>query len=171
MTVIVPAPAERSAMFASPSAPPAPDRAAAILHAARLLLPALERGQALDAAILRAAMEAAFGTTDATGTWVWKDAYEACEVTQVLFLRRHGPAMRARAASPAGVLAMLARLAALMPTHTRRSEESAALQQFSTPIALGFAASLAAAITPGDLVLEPSAGTGLLAVFAALAGG
>ena len=171
MTLIVPALAERSAMFASPSAPVAPDRASAILHAARLLLPALERGQALDAAILRAAMEAAFGTTDAAGIWVWKDAYEACEVAQVLFLRRHGAAMRARAGSSPGMLAMLARLAALLPTHTRRSEESVALQQFSTPIALGFTASAAAAITPGDLVLEPSAGTGLLAVFAALAGG
>ncbi|BAJ79754.1 hypothetical protein ACMV_04070 [Acidiphilium multivorum AIU301] len=171
MNLIVPALAEQSAMLASPSAPPAPDRASAILGAGRLLLPALERGQALDAAILRTAMEAAFGASDTGGIWVWKDAYEACEVAQVLFLRQHGPAMRARAGSPAAMLAMLAKLAALAPTHTRRSEESAALQQFSTPIALGFAASAAAAITPSDLVLEPSAGTGLLAVFAALAGG
>ena len=171
MTLIVPALAERSAMLASPSAPVAPDRASAILHAARLLLPALERGQALDAAILRTAMEAAFDASDTGGAWVWKDAYEACEAAQVLFLRQHGPAMRARAGSPAAMLAMLAKLAALAPTHTRRSEESAALQQFSTPIALGFAASVAAAITPGDLMLEPSAGTGLLATFAALAGG
>ena len=37
-------------------------------------------------------------------------------------------------------------------------------------IALGFAASVAAAITPTDLVLEPSAGTGLLAILAELAG-
>jgi hypothetical protein len=36
--------------------------------------------------------------------------------------------------------------------------------------ALGFAANAAAAITPADLVLEPSAGTGLLAIFAELAG-
>ena len=171
MTVIVPALAERSAASASLSALGVPDRAAAILHAARLLLPRLEQGHALDAANLRAAMEAAFGASDAAGSWVWKDAYEACEAAQALFLHRHGPAMRVRAGSPAAMLAMLARLAALVPTHTRRSEESAALQQFSTPIALGFAASLAAAITPDDLVLEPSAGTGLLAVYAALAGG
>jgi predicted RNA methylase len=59
----------------------------------------------------------------------------------------------------------------LVPSHTRRSEESQALQQFSTPIRLGLAASTAAAITPSDLVLEPSAGTGLLAIFAELAGG
>ncbi len=171
MTLIVPALAELSATSASLFALGAPDRASAILHAARLLLPTLERGQVLDAGILRSAMEAAFGATDATGAWVWKDAYEACEAVQVLFLRRHGPAMRACAGTPAALVAMLAKLAALVPTHTRRSEESEALQQFSTPIALGFAASVAAAITPGDLVLEPSAGTGLLTVFAALAGG
>src|SRR3546814_1132455 len=46
-----------------------------------------------------------------------------------------------------------------------------AFQQFATPIALGRAASAAAAITPTDRVLEPSAGTGLLAILAELAGG
>jgi len=45
-----------------------------------------------------------------------------------------------------------------------------ALRQFSTPIALGFAAATVASIAPSDLVLEPSAGTGLLAIFAELAG-
>ena len=99
-----------------------------------------------------------------------KRAYEACEAAQILFLRKFGPAMRARAGSPAAFLAMLDKLAALAPSQTRRSEESQALQQFSTPIALGFAAAMAASIGPSDLVLEPSAGTGLLAIFAELAG-
>ena len=69
------------------------------------------------------------------------------------------------------MLPMLAKIAGLLPTHTRRSEESQAFQQFSTPITLGLAASTAGAITPADLVLEPSAGTGLLAILAELAGG
>src|SRR5262249_29016093 len=86
-------------------------------------------------------------------------------------LRKFGPAMRERAASPSRFLAMLTKLAALIPSHTRRSEESQALQQFSTPIGLGFVAGTAAAITPADVVLEPSAGTGLLAIHAELAGG
>src|ERR1700691_5894261 len=147
------------------------DPASAIASAAGRLLPHLERGQRVDAAILRAAMEAAFGASDATGTWDWKSAYEACEAATVLFLRKFGPAMQARAATPAARLAMLTKVAGVLPTHTRRSEESQALQQFSTPVPLGFCAAAASAITRTDFVLEPSAGTGLLAILAELAGG
>jgi predicted RNA methylase len=148
-----------------------PDAAAAIAEAARLLLTHLERGRRVDAAMLRASMEHSFGGSDAEDAWNWKTAYDSCEAATVLFLRKFGPAMLGRAASPAAMLPMLAKIAGLLPTHTRRSEESQAFQQFSTPIALGLAASTAAAITPADLVLEPSAGTGLLAILAELAGG
>jgi hypothetical protein len=54
----------------------------------------------------------------------------------------------------------------LCPTQTKRSEVSLQLQQFSTPLPLGYIAKVAANITPDDLVLEPSAGTGILAAFA-----
>jgi hypothetical protein len=152
-----------------PSALPSAPTASALIAAAQALLPMLARGQSVDARALREAMISAFGGSDAEGVWAWKDAYEACEVAQLLFLRRFGPAMRARSA-PAQ-LAMLGKVAALLPTHTRRSEESQALQQFSTPIPLSFVAVTAAAVTADDVVLEPSAGTGLLAVSAELAGG
>ena len=115
-------------------------------------------------------MEAAFGASDASGAWNWKTAYDACEAATILFLRRYGAAMRAKAASPPAMLLLLMRFASLLPTHTRRSEESETLQQFSTPIGLAFVASAAAAITPADVVLEPSAGTGLFAILAELAG-
>jgi len=157
-----PAPLRTLAVAAGPSA--------GIAAAAHLLLPHLERGNRIDAIVLRAAMEHAFGGSDAAGAWDWKTAYEACEAATVLFMRKFGTAIRARAGTPAAELSMLGRIAALLPTHTRRSEESQALQQFSTPLALGFVAASAAAITPADLVLEPSAGTGLLAIFAELAG-
>ena len=163
-----------AAIAAAPSATPAilqSDAGLALAAAARLLLADLERGQAIDAHALRTAMVAAFNGSDAEGAWTWKTAYDACEAAQILFLRKFGPAMRERAASRSALLTMLAKLAALVPSHTRRSEESQALQQFSTPIGLGFVASTAAAITPADLVLEPSAGTGLLAIHAELAGG
>ena len=162
-----------SASAAVPAAPsplaasPAP---AAILAAAHHLLPHLERGQPVDAATLRGAMEAAFGASDTSGAWDWKTAYEACEVATVLFLRKDGKAVFRKSGSPAASLPMLAKIASLLPTHTRRSEETQAFQQFSTPVSLGLAALAAAAITPVDRVLEPSAGTGLLAVLAETAG-
>jgi predicted RNA methylase len=163
-----------AAIAAVPSAAPAisqSDAGLARAAAARLLLAELKRGQAIDAQALRTAMTAAFNGSHAEGAWTWKTAYDACEAAQILFLRKFGPAMRERAASPSAFLIMLTKLAALVPSHTRRSEESQALQQFSTPIGLGFVASTAAAITPSDVVLEPSAGTGLLAIHAELAGG
>ena len=143
-------------------APEAPAHAAILFHAAQLLLPDLERGHRIDAARLRAAMEQAFGGSDSQGVWDWKSAYDACEAAAVLFLRRFGGAMAARAASPAALLQMLAKVAGLLPTHTRRSEESETFQQFSTPLPLAFVAATAAAIAPADRVLEPSAGTGCL---------
>ena len=148
----------------------APNHAAALFHAAQLLLSGLERGHRIDAARLRAAMEQAFGGSDTQGAWDWKTAYDACEAAAVLFLRKFGGAMAVRAGSRDALLPMLAKVAGLLPTHTRRSEESETFQQFSTPLMLGLAATAAAAIAPGDHVLEPSAGTGLLAIFAELAG-
>ncbi|WP_186398148.1 strawberry notch family protein [Stappia sp. P2PMeth1] len=143
----------------------------AILAAADLLLPHLERGQCIDAATLRTAMETAFGASDASGAWDWKTAYDACEAATVLFLRKYGKALFRKSASPTARLSAITRIAGLLPTHTRRSEESQAFQQFSTPTPLGLAAVTAAGITAGDIVLEPSAGTGLLAVLAEIAGG
>ena len=129
-----------------------------------------ERARALDPKTLREAMSAAFGANDTQGAWVWKDAYEAAEAAMVLFIQRYGRLMRREAGSGPGsaaaMLAMLETLAALEPSQTRRSEEQLALQQFSTPLPLAYAALKAAAIRPGDIVLEPSAGTGMLAVMA-----
>ena len=150
-------------------APGAP--ASAILAAAGLLLPLLERGHRVDSAMLRTAMESAFGASDASGLWDWKAAYDACEVATVLFLRKFGYAIFRKADTPAAQLAALSKIAGLLPSHTRRSEESLALQQFSTPIPLGLAALTAAVIGPDDVVLEPSAGTGLLAILAEISGG
>ena len=152
---------------ASPARPVAGD---ALFAAAQTLLPVLEAGRPLDAATLRDAMTRAFGASDAEGGWVWKDAYEAAEAAVVLFVQRYGRAMRQRAGAdadgPRTMLAMLDAVAALEPSHTKRSDEQVRLQQFSTPLPLAYAALKAAAIRPGDTVLEPSAGTGMLAVMA-----
>jgi uncharacterized protein (DUF736 family) len=158
------------AVAISPLASP-PDIARCIGTAAQLLLRHLEQGRQVDAAILRSAMAQAFGGSDASGAWDWKTAYDACEAATVLFLRKYGKALLRKAGSPALTLAMLEKIVGLLPTHTRRSTESEALQQFSTPIPLGLAVATAAAVTPADRVLEPSAGTGLLAILAEIAGG
>jgi hypothetical protein len=160
------------ARTAAPLAAPGPrtiDTAQAIHQAAIQLLPFLEQGKPITTAVLRVAMTESFGGTDAQGLWVWKDAYEALEAAQILFLRRFGSAILSRSASPEAALAMMKRIAALVPTHTGRSDESQAMQQLSTPLPLSFVTARAAAISSSDIVLEPSAGTGLLAVHAEIA--
>ncbi len=151
--------------------PVLPDPAAAILAVAEALQPDLAQGFQIDALRLRTEMERAFGGSDATGAWDWKLAYEAGEVALVLFLRKFGRALLARAGSLAALTPILAKVSGLLPTHTRRSEEMERFQQFSTPLPMGLAALAAAKITHADLVLEPSAGTGLLAILAEIAGG
>lgn len=145
-------------------------KAAKLLKAASHLLASLERGIALDAHLLREAMTAAFEASDQHGAWLWKDAYEAAEAAAVLFLRKYGPGILKKAGNAARALAMIERIAALLPSHTRRSEESDQFQQFSTPLGLGFLMTVAAQLTANDLLLEPSAGTGLLAIHAEIAG-
>ncbi|MBB3965821.1 strawberry notch-like NTP hydrolase domain-containing protein [Rhizobium metallidurans] len=144
-------------------------RAGKLFRSGHALLPSLEHGQPIGAADLRAILMNIFGGSDAEGFWSWKDAYEATEVAQVLFLRKFGAAITARADAPQATLSMLAKVAGLIPTHTRRSEESQQLQQFSTPMPLAYVATRAAGIMADDTVLEPSAGTGLMAIFAELA--
>ncbi|XXF91297.1 strawberry notch family protein (plasmid) [Tabrizicola sp. M-4] len=145
--------------------------ASRILAVAEALQPDLASGAQIDALRLRLEMERAFGGSDAVGAWDWKLAYEAGEAALVLFLRKFGRALLARAGSPGALFPILAKVSGLLPTHTRRSEEMERFQQFSTPLPMGLAALAAAQVTPRDLVLEPSAGTGLLAILAEIAGG
>ena len=106
------------------------------------------------------------------GAWDWKTAYDACEVATVLFLRKFGPAMRAqsRLAGRHAADAGEDRGPASDPHPPLRGERGAS----SNSRRRFRSASRHAprpAITPADLVLEPSAGTGLLAILAELAGG
>ncbi|MCX8571070.1 strawberry notch-like NTP hydrolase domain-containing protein [Aminobacter sp. MET-1] len=157
-------------MQPSTALPRATVAAPPILAAAELLLVELEKGTQITTTMMRIAMEAAYGASDATGAWVWKDAYDALECATVLFLRKFGRRIRKQTQCRFAELALHERLFALMPSHTRRSEDQNRLQQFSTPLPLAYIAGYAAFIETSDLVLEPSAGTGLLAVFASIAG-
>jgi predicted RNA methylase len=57
-----------------------------------------------------------------------------------------------------------------LPTQTWRSQAQIALQQFSTPPAIGFLIADTLKIKKSEIVLEPSAGTGSLAVWAKVDG-
>lgn len=140
------------------------DRAGKNLVAGHQLLPFLERGQAIGTTDLRATLTNVVGGSDAEGFWAWKDAYAASEVAQILFLRKLGAAISARANAPQAALIMLKKVVGLILTHTRRSEESQQLQQFSTPLPLGLVAAHAAGVIANDTLHEPSAGTGFMAI-------
>jgi protein-L-isoaspartate O-methyltransferase len=149
----------------------APDVAANILAVARGLAAHLARSRPLDRRLVSAAMTVSFGGSDAEGAWTWRDAYEAMEVALVLQIRRLSPQVSRLEDTPAEIIALLASLSALTLTQSRRSEAQLAYDQFSTPPALAGLAVLAAQVRPGEKVLEPSAGTGLLAVIAEACGG
>ncbi len=145
-------------------------KAANILAAARALIPQLNRSRPLDRRLVANVMTTSFGGSDTEGAWLWRDAYDAVEAARVLQVRRLAPQVGRLEDAPAQIVALLANLAELSLTHTRRSEEQVALDQFSTPPQLGALAVLAAQVRPGDRVLEPSAGSGLLAILAEACG-
>ena len=147
-----------------------PDKPANLLAAARALAPQLGRSRALDRKLVGSTMTLCFGAGDAEGAWIWRDAYDAMEAALVLQVRRLAHQVSRLEDAPGDVVALLAGLSALTLTHTRRSEEQLALDQFSTPLELAAIAALAAQVRPGDKVLEPSAGTGLLAIIAEACG-
>jgi len=148
----------------------ADQKAANLLAAARALTPHLNRSRALDRKLVSGVMTTAFGASDAEGAWLWRDSYDAVEAALVLQLRRLAPQIGRLEDAPPEIVALLANLSGLTLTHTRRSEEQVAMDQFSTPPELGGLAVLAAQVRPGDRVLEPSAGTGLLAILAEACG-
>ena len=110
-------------------------------------------------------MEVGFGCTAATGQWSQRDSFQMLEMAALRWLLQ---AKLPSSAEP--VLALLNEFEARLPTHTVRSEEQIEHQHFSTPISLAWLAARFGDIQSDDVVLEPSAGTGMLAVWARQAG-
>lgn len=131
------------------------DYGQSVLNVASYLVKPLLDKRPLATKTISSQMNRYFLGTAAEGTWQWKDAYEAVEVALILYLRR--------TCLPQNPVEELQLLESLCPTHTRRSEEQLKLQQFSTPLPLAYLVALAGQIQTDDLVLEPSAGTGILA--------
>jgi hypothetical protein len=140
-------------------------RADRILDVARAAANRLIKGEGISRRRVAKMMTEAFGASDAEGGWSMREAYDALEVAQVLLLGDPASALNNLPDAPS-CLAQLERLGAMLPTQTYRSEKQIALQQFSTPLPLAWLVAEAAAMTADDLVLEPSAGTGMLAIHA-----
>jgi predicted RNA methylase len=118
--------------------------------------------QPLRSSALARIMRETFHGSDAGGAWDWRMAYDMMQAAAVQVLLRGNGA--------AGDTAAARLLASRLLTETRRSEQQIRLQQFSTPLPFAALVLRAAAIRKGETVLEPSAGTGALAAFAARAG-
>lgn len=95
-----------------------------------------------------------------------RDSYDAAEAGLNIYLERVGLDL----SDPTVAYQRLHELQQRLPTQTRRDETQIERQQFSTPPALGLLLIQVASLRAGMQVLEPSAGTGNLAVLARLAG-
>jgi predicted RNA methylase len=125
--------------------------------AAQALLPLLRSGAPITRRQLNEAMTSAFGGSDADGHWTQRDSFELLEHATALYLREK-PYTLESFADVTQAHALVQRL----PTQTVRSEAQIAWQQFSTPADIAALAVLLADVGPQDVVLEPSAGNGLL---------
>ena len=125
--------------------------------AARTLSILIDNDSPITRAMMNAAMASAFGGSDATGRWTQRESFEVLEHALALSLTS-----RRRAALNHDDLDRAMAIAGKLPTQTVRSEDQIDWQQFSTPIDLAAVAVMLANVQPGDVVLEPSAGNGLL---------
>ena len=144
--------------------PPSPPL---VVTAAKAMAVQLAAGGALSRSDINRTMTDHFGGTDALGAWSVRDAHAALELAQVQHLQASD---QIQLSSPIDEAEQFfCGLNAQVPTQTNRSDEQIELQQFATPPRLAWLAARACALATGELVLEPSAGTGMLAVWAAKA--
>jgi type I restriction-modification system DNA methylase subunit len=87
-----------------------------------------------------------------------------------LIQKKYGRYLLAAAEPVEAVSTILRPLQKRLPTQTWRSETQITYQQFSTPVTIAYLAAYILNIHPGEAVLEPSCGTGSLAVWADAAG-
>ena len=126
-------------------------------RATALIVERLRGIGAIMRADLNTALTEGFGASDADGRWSQRDSFEFLEHALALYLQERPYPLRSLA-DAAAACDLLDRL----PTQTVRSEDQVEWQQFSTPIDLAAVATVLADIRADDIVLEPSAGNGLL---------
>lgn len=110
----------------------------------------------------------AFGGTRQAGRFTSRDAYDALEVSVNEFIAEDRPQIMRE--EPGSALKYLRGVMQLLPNQTDRTEEQIRFQQFSTPPTQAYVAAKILNPQAGEFVLEPSAGTGDLALYARIAG-
>jgi predicted RNA methylase len=127
----------------------------------------LADGEAFDNPKLSEIADHAFGGTRAEGVYTSRDVYDAQETAVNSHLLAIGMQFLGKDVE---AFAMLDALTDRLATQTDRTVEQTEFQQFSTPPSFAFLAARLLDVQPGDIVLEPSAGTGSLAIWPRLAG-
>ena len=109
----------------------------------------------------------AYGGTMADGTYSVKDAYDGMElgINKYLMNADFVKAGNGSLEDALNTLSELRNILRNIPTQTKRTEEMESYQQFSTPPTIAYTAARLANITSDDVVLEPSAGIGGLALW------
>ncbi|WP_420607396.1 strawberry notch-like NTP hydrolase domain-containing protein [Novosphingopyxis sp.] len=139
-----------------------------MVQVARTISERLASGQHLTRAHITSLFAEATGSSDADHSWTVAQSNSAVELGALLWLKVHG---RIDLDTPFfEVDARLDWLQAALPPRHVRSEEQISLQQFSTPPLLAWLMAKACGSEAGDVVLEPSAGTGMLAIWPHLGG-
>mgnify|MGYP001182320257 CR=1 FL=1 len=165
-----PSAAENTETETAPDAADALHRA--LVRVGRWVAESLRAGRSIEARALFDRANVEVGGSQAAGAYSPRDAYDALEFGVNLALKAGlvgdlNPTTEQDARATLGKLdALLKRL----PTQSKRTREQEEFQQFSTPPTLAFLAARAAHLSTGDVVLEPSAGTGDLVAMAQAAG-
>lgn len=134
---------------------------------ANKLLDYIRKGQSFTADKLFEIAEKAYGGSLAEGKFDEKMAYDAMELAVNKYLTELPmPKMEYVPELVQSNIKYLESIINKLPTQTKRSEEMEKFQQFSTPPHLALVANWVANTNPSDVVLEPSAGVGGLAIFA-----
>ena len=113
----------------------------------------------------------AYGGTQADGVYSPRQAYDAMEVAAGIVVKEHIADMDF---DTAGDLEHVLRdtwtILRMLPTQSKRDKKQLQFQQFSTPMPISIFMAWVAKINSKDIVLEPSAGTGILANMASVFG-
>lgn len=128
----------------------------------------IQSGEELTPGKLYSIADEAYGGTMGQGAYTIKDAYDGMELAVNRYLMDADFVKKANgdALTATETVKKLVKLLSKLPTQgSKRTEEMQSFQQFSTPPNIAYLAAWVANITGDDVILEPSAGIGGLALW------